>query len=745
MRGRAVFFWLGQGSGGTDGVRDRGGVPDAMNSTLIHTLLAGITSSLILVHTLRMRGQVATEPVFEWASSVPELQGVASAPLEAMFARIDREQLPIDGFVLVRNGVIVAERYYGGYGPDTRHAMYSVTKSFTATALGIALDRGLVSGVEAPALSFFPGMAVQDLTPAKQRMQVRHLLTMATGHTTDTTNAVSASADWVKAFFDLPLPEEPGTRFLYNSGASVVVSGIVQATTGMTTEAFARQTFLGPMGVTNLVWEQGPHSLSIGGWGLWLTPRDMARAGLLWLNRGKWPGGRLVSASWVEASSRRQISNGTTGDWGVGYGYQFWLNPFGGFRADGYGGQLIFVLPDRNVVAVFTSRPTGAPVPVAFDLMSAYVIPAIGALDVAHIAEGVPPLVRSQPKSMAVGVGGQALFCVGAEGPELSYQWEHDGVAIAGGTGRVLRIDPVSVGDAGRYRVRISNAGGSVDSAWASLDVAEPVGRRRILALSARARAWRGERSLVIGVAVTGASGVGVPVMLRGIGPSLAAYGVDSVLADPVATLHSEGREPLRSDDWGGEPVIAGVAARLGNFALSADSRDAAAIWSLAPGLHTLVIDPLWPGDSGMVMGECYDALGAPSDASPRLAGLSARGWVGPGDDSLTGGFILSGPGPTTILVRAVGPGLVAQGIVGALADPVVTLYADGRALAVNDDWAGNGALAAAFARVGEFPLSADSGDAALLLTLDPGVYTAVVSSKGTDAGVALLEVYPVP
>ncbi len=698
------------------------------------------------VDPARAQDGASEPPTFEWVTGVPEEQGVQSAPIDAMLARIASENLPIDGFVLVRHGVIVAERYFYGYGAGTRHEMYSVTKSFTATALGIAIDRGLVSGVDAPALGFFPGLAVENLTPNKQRMQLRHLLTMATGHTEDTTNAITVTGDWVKAFFDLPLPEEPGTRFLYNSGASVVVSAIVQAKTGMTTEDFARKTYLGVMGITNFTWQQGPNRLSIGGWGLALTPRDMAKAGLLWLNGGKWQGRRLVSKAWVDESSRKQIGNGDSGYWNVGYGYQFWMNPFGGFRADGYGGQLIFVLPDQDVVAVFTSRPAGAAVPEAFGLMSRYVIPAIGASESAHIAEGTPPVIRSQPVSLSVAAGGQALLRVRAQGPGLTYQWERDGVALAGATGAVLRVDPVSGSDAGSYRVRVVNGGGDVVSEGAALTVAEAGDRNRVVALSARAKAWRGERALVIGVAVAGGDGsAGVPVMLRAVGPSLGAFGVNGVMEDPHATLYSEGRDVARCDDWDGDPVVASVGARLGNFGLPKDSLDAAMVWTLSPGLHTLVIDPLSPDRSGMVMGECYDALGVPSAGSPRLAGLSARGWVGAGDSTLTGGFVLEGDRRRTMLIRAVGPGLSDLGIGGVLADPVLTVYAAGEAIASDDDWAGAQDLAAAFVRVGEFALSPDSKDAAVLVTLGPGIYTAVVSGKGEGGGVALLEIYPVP
>ena len=188
-------------------------------------------------------------------------------------------------------------------------------------------------------------------------MRVRHLLSMSTGHDQDTTGRLRAGGDWVRAFLALPVEHAPGTHFVYNSGATYLISAIVQKATGQTLLEFLGPRLFGPLGIAAPTWESSPQRINVGGWGLSLTTEDIARFGLLYLQDGEWNGVRLLPAGWVAEATSAQVPNGDdpNSDWAQGYGFQFWRCRHGAYRGDGAFGQFCIVLPEQEAVVAITA------------------------------------------------------------------------------------------------------------------------------------------------------------------------------------------------------------------------------------------------------------------------------------------------------------------------------------------------------------------------------------------------------
>jgi hypothetical protein len=252
-----------------------------------------------------------------------------------------------------------------------------------------------------------------------------------------------------------------------------------------------------------------------------------------------------------------------------------------------------------------------------------------------------------------------------------------------------------------------------------------------------------GEQTLISGFVVGGSAAQ--TVLIRGIGPALTSFGLDGALASPRLRLFRDGAVVAENSGWSKSAADAGelsaAFARLGAFALPANSADAALLVTLPAGAYTLHVD----GGDGVALAEIYDAAAAGSAA--QLLNVSTRGNVGAGAAALIGGFVVAGNTPQRVLVRAIGRTLQSFGVQGALADPRLTVYRSSTIVAENDNWGGadTAAVLAAQLAVGAFPLPAGSKDAVLLLTLAPGAYTAQVTGVGAGEGVALVEIYQAP
>ena len=290
----------------------------------------------------------------ELPRSTPEVQGVSSSEVEAFIEAVDREIDSLNSFMLLRHGHVVAEGWWAPYHPEARHSLYSLSKSFTSTAVGLAIAEGKLS-LDDPVLKFFPGDAPAEPGDNLKAMRVSDLLRMATGHQTEPPRTLETP--WVKSFLAHPVPFKPGTHFLYNTPATYMQSAIVQKVTGSTVLDYLQPRLFEPLGIANPTWEVSPQGISTGGYGLSIRTEDIARFGQLYLQKGMWQGKRLVPEAWVEAATARQVSNGSspTSDWDQGYGYQFWRCRHGGYRGDGAFGQYCIVLPEQDAVIAITS------------------------------------------------------------------------------------------------------------------------------------------------------------------------------------------------------------------------------------------------------------------------------------------------------------------------------------------------------------------------------------------------------
>lgn len=365
--------------------------------------------------------------------------------------------------------------------------------------------------------------------------------------------------------------------------------------------------------------------------------------------------------------------------------------------------------------------------------------------------------ITTAPASQAAVAGSTITLTVAATGPgTLSYQWLKNGAVIPGATSASLVLNNAQTTDSGSYNVLVtSSAGVSTYSALATVTIVNasaPPGR--LVNLSVRIGAGTGDNSLLVGVVIggTGTSGT-KPVLVRGIGPALVQYGVQNSLVDPSIDFLVQGSlTPIASNDnWGGNSAIIAAANRLGAFALpDPASKDAALYLSPASGIYSVKVTGV-NNTTGIALAEIYDASGTDYTlATPRLINVSARAQVGTGDGVLIAGFVIEGASPRTVLIRAVGPTLAGYGVPGAMADPQLELKRTengvSSVVATNDNWNGDAQIAAAMATVGAFNFqSTGSKDAAILITLQPGIYSAKASGVGNTTGVALVEVYEVP
>jgi hypothetical protein len=265
------------------------------------------------------------------------------------------------------------------------------------------------------------------------------------------------------------------------------------------------------------------------------------------------------------------------------------------------------------------------------------------------------------------------------------------------------------------------------------------IAKSKLTNLSARTIPGTGDRSLIVGFVVKDAS---KSVLLRAVGPGIAAYMTAATLQDPNLIVRDGGSSLLENDDWGGTEPLKSASSRVGAFPLVDSSRDAVLLSDFSPRGYTVAVNG---SGSGYAMAEIYDADVTPTSPG-RLVNLSVRAQTGNGDDVLIVGFVIAGSTPMRVLVRGGGPVLANLGVATALADPQLDLYRGREKWDRNDDWRGDASIDVASVEAGAFRwTNPASYDAALVVTLPPGSYTAIVSGVSNTTGVALAEVYELP
>ncbi len=296
--------------------------------------------------------------------STPEAEGVSSAGILAFLDAVQRSRHELHSLMLLRHGRTVAAGWWSPYGPEFNHTLYSLSKSFTSTAVGFAVAEGRLR-VDDRGVSFFPNDLPENVSEHLAALRVKDLLTMSVGNAKEPTWPMVEQEHWVKTFLAWPIENPPGTRFLYNSGATYMLSAIVQQVTGQKILDYLGPRLFQPLGIQGATWETCPRGINVGGWGLSLQTEGLAKFGQLYLQKGVWQGRQILPAQWVEEATPFKIQQplpekpgrpNDQNDWLQGYCYQFWRCRHNAFRGDGAFGQFMIVMPEQDAVVAITAE-----------------------------------------------------------------------------------------------------------------------------------------------------------------------------------------------------------------------------------------------------------------------------------------------------------------------------------------------------------------------------------------------------
>ncbi|MFI0942906.1 serine hydrolase domain-containing protein [Streptomyces sp. NPDC021020] len=367
-------------------------------------------------------------------TSTPAAEGVDARGVHAFLDALEAAPgIDPHSVMLLRNGRLVAEGWWAPRTADRPQLLYSLSKSFTSAAAGLAAADGLLD-LDAPVVSYFPRFAAEVTDPRSRSMLVRHIAAMASGHESDTwQRALDADrAEPVRGFLSLPPEREPGTVFAYNQSCTYTLGAIVQQVTGQSLTGYLRERLFGPLGIAETVWEQYPAGRDLGFSGMYATTDAVARLGQLHLQGGVWEGRRLLPAAWVAEATRAHVPNGdgtaegaATSDWQQGYGFQFWMSRHG-FRGDGAYGQYCVVLPEYNAVLALTSQTLD--MQEVLDAAWRHLLPAFGDAPLPDREKDDESLRLRMSRLALPGVAGAAAPPAGAG------EWAGARFAPAGGT-----------------------------------------------------------------------------------------------------------------------------------------------------------------------------------------------------------------------------------------------------------------------------------------------------------------------
>lgn len=295
---------------------------------------------------------------FEFDRATPESVGISSKSIADFEKAVRENNIGHHGYMLYRHGKLVASSIAAPYRFTDKRHVFSISKSWTSTAVGIAVDEGLIN-LNDKLISFFPDELPEKISDNLAAMTLRHVLTMNTGHATDTLGRVaSREAGWAKRFLSLEVEYEPGTHFAYNSTATYMLSAVITKVTGMRMVDYLKPRLFNPLGIENVWWEESPDGVNDGGWGIHISPEDMLKLGVLYLNKGVWNGKRILSEKYIDEATSAISDNSANkdADWKLGYGFQFWRCQHNCYRGDGAYGQYIIVSPEKDSVAVIISE-----------------------------------------------------------------------------------------------------------------------------------------------------------------------------------------------------------------------------------------------------------------------------------------------------------------------------------------------------------------------------------------------------
>lgn len=373
--------------------------------------------------------------------------------MAAFIAALDASDQEIQTLMLLRHGQVVLEAEWPPYRVAEPHLMFSVSKSFTSVAVGLAIEAGLLS-LDDRLVSFFDTDELPtEIGPNLAAMRIRHLLTMTTGHAEDTVLRLVRDERMSRRFLALDVEHEPGTHFVYNTGATYMLSAVLQRLTGERLVDYLRPRLLEPLGATEATWELSPEGISTGGWGLSITTESLARFGQLLLQQGEWEGRPLVPAEWIADATTKQVPNDNQDniDWQQGYGYQFWRCRYGAYRADGAFGQYCVVFPEQDAVLALTSASPD--LQAVLELVWTHLLPAFEGKAPPQAVAGAAEKLEIRPPAGPAPSGGDGK----------TYRFEPNDVGLV-----AVRLDPDGTGTftfdaAGTRREVVCRPGGWKD------------------------------------------------------------------------------------------------------------------------------------------------------------------------------------------------------------------------------------------------------------------------------------------
>lgn len=289
---------------------------------------------------------------------LPEDVGISSIDVANFLQECDKAHYKLRTLHIIRHGKAVVDAARYPFRASDKRLVYSVSKTFTSTAIGFAVQEGLVN-VNDPLLDYFPECKDLDMDPRAREITLRDVLTMSTGHERDTVGDMcnSEGTPWPEIFFTRKMAYAPGEHFVYNSGGTYMLSEVISRTTGKSLFQWLQEKLFEPLGITDVCWDVNG-KVNTGAWGLLIAPRDLCKVGVLYLNKGLWNGQRLLSEEWIDEATAPHVptlGQGCAG-WGQRYGYQIWENNSGSYRADGAFGQYILVFPQKDMVIVTTAE-----------------------------------------------------------------------------------------------------------------------------------------------------------------------------------------------------------------------------------------------------------------------------------------------------------------------------------------------------------------------------------------------------
>ncbi len=349
--------------------------------------------------------------------STPGSLGIPPKAILAFLNALDENDMGAHSFMLLRHGMVASEGWWKPYSPDKTHMLFSLSKSFTSTAVGFCVQEGLIS-IDDPVLKYFDGVLEGEPCENMRRMKIRNLLTMGTGHDKEP-NAFECE-NWAEGFLKSYIAKEPGSIFVYNTPATYMLSCIVTKVTGQKVVDYLKPRLFDPLGIEGMFWEESPQGINTGGFGLNIKTEDIAKFATFLLNKGNVDGKQLINPEWIELATSKQISNGNPeekSDWSQGYGFQFWrCQPKNVYRGDGAFGQYCIVMPDQDACLAMTSGSSamGKIMAAAWE----HLVPAFGD----ECADDGLDELNEKIKSLRIAPPDGAKTCKNAEGYSGRYE-----------------------------------------------------------------------------------------------------------------------------------------------------------------------------------------------------------------------------------------------------------------------------------------------------------------------------------